>query len=293
MPSSISVSLRPLARTTEPWSTWLGTLPRVEPGPRLTLITLDDEQKRIRRAERLPELTLGVDAVDRLELVLRGLCDMDLGIRVSEPTALRDREGILLAVLHPDRRVECVELPHHSDFAEHRAHPGPGPWVAIAARRALRPVEIDALIASAGSSQPLVIGDAFGEDYFSLIRCLRPVARDRVTLFVTPLCGQETQIAEKLGATLVDVELEGAHHPDVERELRRRSPPSSERGFVVLFTGLSGSGKSTTAKALWAKLMEIGSRRVTLLDGDVVRTHLSKGLGFSREDRDTNLRRVG
>jgi sulfate adenylyltransferase len=60
----------------------------------------------------------------------------------------------------------------------------------------------------------------------------------------------------------------------------------------VWFTGLSGSGKSTTADVLTELLLECG-RQVTLLDGDVVRTHLSKGLGFSREDRDTNIRRIG
>jgi sulfate adenylyltransferase len=64
------------------------------------------------------------------------------------------------------------------------------------------------------------------------------------------------------------------------------------RGACVWFTGLSGSGKSTTAEAL-LPLLDARGRAVTVLDGDVVRTHLSKGLGFSREDRDTNVRRVG
>jgi sulfate adenylyltransferase len=62
-------------------------------------------------------------------------------------------------------------------------------------------------------------------------------------------------------------------------------------GRVVFLTGLSGSGKSTIARALVARIAE--DRPVTLLDGDVVRTHLSRGLGFSREDRDTNIRRIG
>ncbi len=64
------------------------------------------------------------------------------------------------------------------------------------------------------------------------------------------------------------------------------------RGACIWFTGLSGSGKSTTAEAL-LPLLEARGRAVTVLDGDVVRTHLSEGLGFSREDRDTNVRRVG
>jgi sulfate adenylyltransferase len=63
-------------------------------------------------------------------------------------------------------------------------------------------------------------------------------------------------------------------------------------GFCLWFTGLSGAGKTTTAE-LVAQLLERRSRIVTMLDGDVVRTHLSKGLGFSREDRDENVRRVG
>jgi sulfate adenylyltransferase len=68
--------------------------------------------------------------------------------------------------------------------------------------------------------------------------------------------------------------------------------PPARRGACIWFTGLSGSGKSTTASALVALLHERG-REVTVLDGDAVRTHLSKGLGYSREDRDTNVRRIG
>jgi sulfate adenylyltransferase len=66
----------------------------------------------------------------------------------------------------------------------------------------------------------------------------------------------------------------------------------ADRGACIWFTGLSGSGKSTTAEAV-VPLLEARGRVVTVLDGDVVRTHLSKGLGFDREDRDTNVRRVG
>lgn len=68
--------------------------------------------------------------------------------------------------------------------------------------------------------------------------------------------------------------------------------PPRQRGVTVWFTGLSGAGKSTLAEALAGRLAALG-RRVELLDGDAVRTHLSKGLGFSREDRDTNVRRIG
>ena len=74
--------------------------------------------------------------------------------------------------------------------------------------------------------------------------------------------------------------------------LKQMYPPRNEQGICLWFTGLSGSGKSTTAEILTSLLLERG-RQVTLLDGDVVRTHLSKGLGFSREDRDTNILRIG
>ena len=81
--------------------------------------------------------------------------------------------------------------------------------------------------------------------------------------------------------------------PEVVKELRRTSPPRSQQGFTVFFTGLSGSGKSTIANALMVKLMEMGGRPVTILDGDVVRKHLSSELGFSKEHRDINIRRIG
>jgi len=81
--------------------------------------------------------------------------------------------------------------------------------------------------------------------------------------------------------------------PEVVAELRRTAPPRSRQGFTVFFTGLSGSGKSTIANALMVKLMELGGRPVTLLDGDVVRKHLSSELGFSKEHRDINIRRIG
>jgi sulfate adenylyltransferase len=109
------------------------------------------------------------------------------------------------------------------------------------------------------------------------------------------------------GATVLDIsgtELrrrlqEGLEIPDwfsfpaVVEELRRTKPPRHRQGFTVFFTGFSGSGKSTIANALMVKLMEMGGRPVTLLDGDVVRKHLSSELGFSKEHRDLNIQRIG
>ena len=81
--------------------------------------------------------------------------------------------------------------------------------------------------------------------------------------------------------------------PEVATELRRTHPPRKQQGFTVFFTGLSGSGKSTIANVLLVKLLEMGGRPVTLLDGDLVRKNLSSELGFSKEHRDINIRRIG
>jgi sulfate adenylyltransferase len=82
-------------------------------------------------------------------------------------------------------------------------------------------------------------------------------------------------------------------YPEVVKELRRSYPPREKQGVTIFFTGLSGSGKSTIANALITKFLEMGGRPVTLLDGDLVRKHLSSELGFSKEHRDINIRRIG
>ncbi len=82
-------------------------------------------------------------------------------------------------------------------------------------------------------------------------------------------------------------------YPEVTRELRKTHPPRHQQGFTVFFTGLSGAGKSTIANALQVKLLEMGGRPLTLLDGDIVRKNLSSELGFSKEHRDLNIRRIG
>lgn len=80
--------------------------------------------------------------------------------------------------------------------------------------------------------------------------------------------------------------------PETAEILRETYPPRHKQGFGIWFTGLSGSGKSATTQVLTSLLLERG-RETAILDGDVVRTHLSKGLGFSKEDRDTNILRIG
>jgi sulfate adenylyltransferase len=96
------------------------------------------------------------------------------------------------------------------------------------------------------------------------------------------------------GAThrLADEE-QGSYPEEIAAIVERERPPRDRQGVVIFFTGLSGSGKSTLARALVDQILERGERTVTSLDGDVVRHHLSKGLGFSREDRETNIVRIG
>jgi sulfate adenylyltransferase len=82
-------------------------------------------------------------------------------------------------------------------------------------------------------------------------------------------------------------------YPEVAEELSISYPPRSKQGVTLFFTGLSGAGKSTIANALALKLQEVQDRQITMLDGDEVRKHLSAGLGFSKEDRSTNIKRIG
>ncbi len=116
-------------------------------------------------------------------------------------------------------------------------------------------------------------------------------AADEVEDDATVLNISGTELRRRLAE---DLEIpEWFSFPSVVEELRRSRPPRAKQGFTVFFTGFSGSGKSTIANALMVKLMEMGGRPVTLLDGDVVRKNLSSELGFSKEHRDLNIRRIG
>lgn len=82
-------------------------------------------------------------------------------------------------------------------------------------------------------------------------------------------------------------------YPEVAEELQVAYPPRHKRGVTLFFTGLSGAGKTTLSRSLVAAIMSHGRRNVTVLDGDIIRRNLARGLGFSREDRDTNIHRIG
>jgi sulfate adenylyltransferase len=114
---------------------------------------------------------------------------------------------------------------------------------------------------------------------------------DQVPAGLKPLNISGTELRERLvsGAELPT----WFTYPEVAAELRRTHRPRLEQGFTVFFTGLSGAGKSTIANVLQVKLLERGGRSLTVLDGDLVRKNLSSELGFSREHRDINIRRIG
>jgi len=114
-----------------------------------------------------------------------------------------------------------------------------------------------------------------------------------VPLSAHPDSSLRTTVVANYAAGEVLDEVTGRHDiPAALAEIRAQDQPE-QRGVVVFFTGLSGSGKSTLARALHDQILEQGTRTVTSLDGDVVRRNLSKGLTFSREDRETNIRRIG
>ncbi len=115
--------------------------------------------------------------------------------------------------------------------------------------------------------------------------------RTEVPLGATILTISGTELRRRLKS--------GEHIPswftysEVDQELRKRYPPKNKQGFTLFFTGLSGAGKSTVAEAIACRLMELQDRKVTVLDGDIIRRHLSTELGFSKEHRSLNVRRVG
>ncbi|MDX6309939.1 MAG: sulfate adenylyltransferase [Nocardioidaceae bacterium] len=145
-----------------------------------------------------------------------------------------------------------------------------GPALIRATGAAARHLESPVLVVAVGAADH---GDQATNDWLLASIC-RAFADDSIILPETPPPGS-------------------ALPEDVAAIFAKDHPPRDEQGAVFFFTGLSGSGKSTLARALMDHILEVGERTVTSLDGDVVRHHLSKGLGFSREDRETNILRIG
>jgi sulfate adenylyltransferase len=199
---------------------------------------------------------------------------LPLAMRMAGP-----REAVWHAIIR--KNYGCTH------FIVGRDHAGPGQdrsgrpfYEPYAAQELLRQVEPELGIAMVPFKEMVYVQER--AEY---------VARDEVEPGETVLDISGTEFRRRLQAG-IGVPEWFSFEP-VVAELRKRYPPRHLQGFTVLFTGLSGAGKSTLANALMIKLMEIGGRSVTLLDGDLVRKHLSSELGFSMEHRNLNVLRIG
>lgn len=172
--------------------------------------------------------------------------------------------------------------------------------IAAIAAAAERHAAVPVLLACVGERSPRGVSPA------GLVRATLAAAGligQDATVVAVPLAARgdesaddwlRTHVAQAYGTDTVRLpDTEGELPAEIARIVEQDRPPAARRGVTVFFTGLSGSGKSTLARALHDVVLERGARTVTLLDGDVVRRHLSAGLGFSREDREANIRRIG
>jgi len=205
-------------------------------------------------------------------LAMLGL--LPLAMRMAGP-----REAVWHAIIR--RNFGCT----HFIVGRHHASPGANdgglPWYGAYEAQALVDSVQDEIGIEILSFEEMVYCDSLDEY----------VAESDVPAGVEVLRLSGTELRRRLreGAKIPD----WFSYPEVIHPLRVRYPARALQGFTVFFTGLSGSGKSTIARILMAKLMEIDTRPVTLLDGDIVRKNLSSELGFSREHRDLNIRRIG
>jgi sulfate adenylyltransferase len=232
----------------------------------------------------------------------------------GQEVELVDPEGLPLARLHPDGTVDALTHAQHGPFrrlhlspAEVRARYAGATFVPVV--DALTQTEIDHL---RGLASPVVLLALTGPGTPEL----SPVALLRASLAATrqvpgasvvavPLASHgDPDVDHELGVQVVQAyagpdpvlapaDAEGEYPDDIAAIVEADQPGPDQRGLVLFFTGLSGSGKSTVAQAVIDSVLESGERTVTSLDGDVVRRNLSAGLSFSREDRETNIRRIG
>ena len=249
--------------------------------------------------------------------------DLPPGLREEPSVELVDPEGLPLARLDADGRLTPLATPAYGAFRRLHLTPaaairkyGERLVVVISGPPTERDLEEIRIVAHEGPVLLLVlVGDGTP-------RGVSPVGLVRAALIATELLARHSIEADVVACTLPDhgdpvldrqlqEEVALAYAPGgrvliqkapsfadkvpgrIAAVVRDDHPPDDERGLVVFFTGLSGSGKSTLARALHDLVLEDGSRTATSLDGDVVRRHLSAGLTFSREDRETNILRIG
>jgi sulfate adenylyltransferase len=225
-----------------------------------------------------------VDLYTRLRCWEEGLCHFpeDHAEVAALPLAMRlagPREALMQAIVA--RNYGCTHVivgPHQGGAVRDEA--GKPFYAPEAAKRLL-----DSLAGEIGIEVVAVPPLVYSEDRAQFIEAgeARPDER------IATLTGPEARRRMRAGIALP----EWYSFPEVIAQVMRNYPPRTRQGFTVFFTGLSGSGKSTVAHALIARLREIGGRSITLLDGDIVRKHLSSELGFSHEHRDLNIRRIG
>jgi sulfate adenylyltransferase len=277
----------------------------------------------------LPQHCPSPRELDDLELLLSGALaplrrfdepgsavtlDLPEDLREQE-VELVDPEGLPLAHRAPDGTLSALAHPQYGPFRRLHLTPegarvahGGATWVPV--RGPLTRSQVDALPAG-----PVVLlalaGTGMPEDLspVGLVRATLAAAEahGRAEVVVVPLASHGGTADDALVAQVVGRFADGdpvappapatgaaEDWPDaVAAVVAEERPAPDQRGLVVLFTGLSGSGKSTIARALTDRVLEQGTRTVTSLDGDVVRRNLSAGLSFSRADRETNIRRIG
>ena len=266
------------------------------------MLVTDERRTELESASATwPVRDLGPEETDSLELYLLGASASFPTPAVAEPTVLCDAEGVRLAVQHPDGTIEGLQLPTHHDFSAFRKSPADVPpgAVAIFAGAPIRRAQFEALRAE-NAERLLILASSIGEGRFHLMRCLQalPLEEINAQIVLLPVNGENAgAVAEAFGASLLpagpELSTEAPEFPGLQAELDRENPPPSQQGVTLFFTGLSGSGKSTISQIVEARLRELGGRKVTSLDGDIVRKTLSSGLGFSREDRNRNILRIG
>ncbi len=227
---------------------------------------------------------------------------------------LVDPEGLPLATLHPDGSVEPLTHAQHGPFR--RLHLSPAQVRERYAGATFVPV-VDALtedeidrLRDLGTPVVLLALTGPGTPELSPVALLRAslAAARRVPdsgVVAVPLAAHGDPAADhELGVRVTTAyagddpvlalgDTDGDYPDDIAAIVEADQPGPDRRGLVLFFTGLSGSGKSTVAQAVIDTLLEAGERTITSLDGDVVRRNLSAGLTFSREDRETNIRRIG
>lgn len=268
-------------------------------------VTLVPDVAVIDDLELLRNGVLGAACVGPDELVAVPLGGVELPAG-AEAVQVTDAEGVPLAL------IPLVGQPHSPTVAQ-----GAPTWLArrsarpfeqlhlnpdqlglaetlIVTDRAFDPGELEAR-SGGGAVHVIVLAstDNAGRGEVSVINAARTfaAANSRTTVSVVPLHPQAAEWVEKK-QRIVAAYARGARVVDVTREPRSEVAGAATGGAVVFFTGLSGSGKSTVARAVRNWLVERG-RPVTFLDGDLVRRHLSAGLGFGAADRDRNIRRIG